>query len=171
MSDFTKSTAVFSGDKLYRYTLERWWSPFAKGHYLNVVALNPSTATAEVEDPTVRRMIGYARDWGYDGLIVTNLFALRSTDPKQLKKVTDPVGPENNKYLLDVASRAGMVLCGWGNWGRLKNRGAWVESMLRQAGVKLHCLGKTHAYRTKAESPQPRHPLYLKSDTKPELYL
>jgi hypothetical protein len=168
--DFTKSDAVFSDDKVYRYRLERWWSPFAQGKAADFILCNPSTATKQIEDPTIRRCVWYAHDWGFDGLIVTNLFALRSTDPKQLKVTDDPVGPANDAFILGAAQNSALVVCGWGNWGRWKNRGLRVESMLQQAGVKLHCLGKTHAYRTQKASPQPKHPLYLRREATPEVY-
>jgi len=161
MSEFTKSSAQFSPCKLYRYTLERWWSPFAVGKYVNFVMLNPSTADATRLDPTVNRCVGFAQRWGYGGLIVTNIFALRSTDPKRLKKVDDPIGPDNDEAIVTAASRAALVICAWGNWGRLPTHGPYLsrsrEVIERLSDIELFCLGQTKAG-------FPKHPLYVRAD-------
>mgnify|MGYP000880158315 CR=1 FL=1 len=88
-----KPTAGFSPDREFRYTLTRRWDDRL---LVNFLMLNPSTADENIEDPTIRRCMGFARDWGYGGLMVTNIFAYRSTDPKALYKVPDPTGPANN---------------------------------------------------------------------------
>lgn len=86
------STAVFSEDEAYRYSLIREWDP-TKGHCCFVM-LNPSKATATVNDPTVARCMGFAERWGFGSLQVVNLFALRSTDPRALYTHTAPIGEE-----------------------------------------------------------------------------
>jgi hypothetical protein len=163
---FSKSVAIFSPCERYRYTLERWWSPLLwehGGRYVNFLLLNPSTADAAQSDPTVTRCIHFARDWGFDGLLVTNIFALRSTDPKELKKAEDPVGPKNNQYILSVARKASLVVCGYGNWGELYGRGRAVTQLLWDNGIDWKCLGVTkQAY--------PRHPLYVRRDAVPEIF-
>ena len=162
MSDgFVISAAAFSRDGRYRYTLERVWDP--AGSVCVFVMLNPSVADDKVTDPTVRRCVGFARRWGYGGLRVLNLFALRSTDPKALYADPAPVGVENDDHLLALTrpDRAGLVVCGWGAHGALHGRAWHVADMLRKAGVKLHRLGAT-------AGGEPRHPLYVKGDTEPE---
>ena len=125
------------------------------------IGLNPSTADETKSDPTVTRCMNYARQWGYDGLIMTNLFAYRSTDPKALKAVDDPVGPENDRYLIMSAIKASLVAAAWGNHGGYLGRDGRVGSKLLQYRSKLHVLKRT-------KLGYPSHPLYLKSDLKPE---
>lgn len=145
--------AVFSPDRVYRYRLGRTWGmpqPRAERR-VAFVMLNPSTADETVEDPTVRRCIGFARAWGYDRLDVLNLFALRSTDPRALREHPDPVGPENDRHIADVTAVADLVIAAWGNHGALRGRGAEVFRLLVPQAL---CLGVTGAG-------QPRHPLYV----------
>src|SRR4051812_29394299 len=117
---FGQSSATFSGDGMYRFRLDRKWSDGV--NYCNFLMLNPSTADAVANDPTVERCQRRAQLWGYDGLIVTNLFALRSTNPDKLKAVVDPVGnPDNDDAILEAATKSGIVICAWGNNGPLLN--------------------------------------------------
>lgn len=88
-----EKTAIISEDEKYRYQLSRCWDE-TKPRILFIM-LNPSTADANIDDPTIRRVISFAKSWGYGGVYVGNLFAFRSTDPKGLKQIADPVG-ENN---------------------------------------------------------------------------
>ena len=81
------------------------------------VGLNPSTADEVSDDPTVRRCISYAKAWGYAGLCMTNIFAFRATDPKDMKAVHDPVGMDNDMHLLRVSRHAGVVIAAWGAHG------------------------------------------------------
>lgn len=118
--------------------------------------LNPSTADAERNDPTVARCINYARSWGYDGLTVLNIFAYRSTDPKALYEVQDPVGPWNDAAIKDAAKGLD-VCCAWGEHGNLFERGRQVAAMLRAIARRVGCL-------TVNKGGQPAHPLYQKSD-------
>jgi hypothetical protein len=120
---------------------------------INVIGLNPSTADEVHDDPTIRRCVGYARGWGFGGLVVTNLFAWRSTDPAALREVEDPVGPGNDAVLIDEAASACIVLVGWGALGGLGSRGSAVRRLLGDRGV--FCLGIT-------KGGEPRHPLYLR---------
>lgn len=162
--EFTHSYATFDADGLYRYTLGRYWVADAR-RFCNFVMLNPSTADAEVLDPTVTRCVRYAHDWGFDGLIVTNIFALRATNPRDLRGVDDPVGPENRAAILSTAYRSELVIAAWGTHGRFMGRGQIVAEQLMYAKrpENLKCLGRTkHGY--------PRHPLYLRRDAQPELF-
>ena len=149
-------SAVFDPTGAYRYLLTRRWLAFAPP--VVFVMLNPSTATAEADDPTVRRAIAFAQSWGYGGLDVLNIFAYRSKAPHTLKGVRDPVGPENNRYIQDVTAKPGRIVVAWGEWGRLQHRDTAVLTLLKNR--PLHCLGTTHAG-------HPRHPLYVAADTRP----
>jgi len=146
--------AVFSPDRRYRYVLERDLAPTNMRGTCLFVMLNPSTADESQDDPTIRRCMGFASEWGYGRLIVTNLFALRSTDPKALKEALDPVGEENDAYLRLWGATADRTVVAWGNWGRLHERGQQVLDLLQLYGRPVSHLGVT-------TSGQPRHPLYL----------
>lgn len=124
------------------------------------IGLNPSTADEVNDDPTVRRCIGYARAWGYGGLIMTNVFAFRATDPNDMKAAPDPVGPNNDRWLIECARTAGLVVAAWGNDGAFQGRGRQVVEMMRQAGVQLMCLRTT-------QGGAPGHPLYLPGKLRP----
>ena len=142
--------AVFSRDGRYRYRLWRRWK-----RSLPVVAfvmLNPSTADAQRDDPTIRRCIGFARRWGYGGIEVVNLFALRATQPRALQLAADPVGPRNAEHLARAARRAAAVVAAWGADPAVGVRGAEIE---RRLSRRLRCLGVTR-------SGAPRHPLYAR---------
>jgi hypothetical protein len=157
---WTRSQCVFSPCRTWRYTLERWWG---EGAYANFLCLNPSTADEVQNDPTVTRCLNYARAWGFAGCIVTNIFALRSTDPHGLLLHPDPVGPANDEYIMDVARGAGIVIAAWGVWGKLQERGRSSAAHLSRAGVRLSSLGIT-------KEGYPRHPLYLPAAATPSPY-
>ncbi len=123
-----------------------------------MVMLNPSTADEVRNDPTVERCERRARAGAFGGLLVGNIFALRSTDPKALYAHPDPVGPGNDAALLRMAREAGQVVCAWGVHGALDDRGLRVAARLARAGVRVGVLGLTR-------DGHPRHPLYLASAT------
>lgn len=142
-------TAVLSADGLYRYRLDREWG---RGLRAVWVMLNPSTADAEVDDPTIRRCVGFTKAWGLDALTVVNVFALRSTDPKALRGHGDPVGPDNDDYMRWAIDGAAIVIAAWGqSWP--KPFAGRVGSVGRMLSGKAHHLGLT-------ASGQPMHPLY-----------
>lgn len=118
--------------------------------------LNPSTADATVDDPTIRRCLGFAKAWGCKGLAVANLYALRSTSPKGLWHHDDPIGPENDAWLGRLAAEYGDVICAWGANAKA-DRVNEVASILVSAGSRLWCLGTT-------KTGAPRHPLYIRAD-------
>lgn len=93
-------SAIISECGKYRYSLSRIWDE-NKANVLFIM-LNPSTADGDVDDPTIRRCIGFAKSWGYGGIYVGNLFAYRATDPKELLKVENPIGFENIHHLMDM---------------------------------------------------------------------
>lgn len=148
----TEAGATFDKRREYRYTLWRTWRPLSSKGYVNFIMLNPSTADEHVLDPTVRRCVGFAQDWGYDGLYVTNLFALRATDPKQLYAHAEPVGRENDAEIHRVADNAALVVAGWGTHGALNGRDEEVKKLL--ANIDVKCLKLT-------KDGHPGHPLYL----------
>ena len=141
----------------YRYALTR--SLLFGAGTVNFIMLNPSTADAEVDDPTIRRCIGFANDWGYEKLVVTNLFALRSTNPDALARAADPIGPKNEQAIFDNAYGSEMVVCAWGVGGRLNDRGLSVRR-------KLWSFCEPHVLRLTA-SGHPSHPLYLPALLRP----
>jgi hypothetical protein len=151
-------SACFDASGRYRYCLTRRWA--ARGATVAFVLLNPSTADANLDDPTLRRCIGFAKRWGYAGLEVVNLFAWRATRPADLRRARDPVGPENDAHLLAAAARAGDVVLAWGIHGTLLGRGQAVLTLLRAQAPRLLCLGRTRGG-------QPRHVLYLPGDLRP----
>ena len=150
--------AEFSPCRTWRYVLRRQW---AFGPKLGFILLNPSTADETKNDPTIRRCIGFARGAGFGGLVLGNVFALRSTDPLALRSASDPVGPGNDEALRSIGLEAeGRIVCGWGAHGAFRGRGAEVVRMLGELGIRPTALALTKAG-------EPKHPLYLKSDLKP----
>lgn len=122
------------------------------------IGLNPSTADEKKDDPTIRRCVGFAKSWGFGGIYMLNLFAYRATKPEELKKVTDPIGPENDKFLKYYHSPEGLNIACWGTRGALMNRS---ETVIELLGINnLSCLGIT-------KEGCPKHPLYLRRDLKP----
>ena len=97
----------------YRYLLTRDVASIGNGT-VTFVCLNPSTADATEDDPTIRRCTRFAREWGYAQLKVVNLYAYRSTDPSQLARVPDPVGPENDDILSAVLGSSDCIVAAWG---------------------------------------------------------
>ncbi len=155
--------AHFSQDGVYRYSLERDFLPLEPDSKRVVfIMLNPSTANAEAADPTVRRCMVYTRKWGYKRLCVVNIFALRSTDPMKLTRHPDPIGPENDFQILSAVESAELIICAWGEWGKLMGRGQEIIRLL-QSSHQLSVL-KLNA------SGQPAHPLYLSGELVPTAY-
>ena len=141
----------------YRYGLWRKWNLGREdelGRQCAFIMLNPSTANTSEDDPTLRRCIGFARSWGYQSLAVANLFAYRTTDPKMLREVDDPIGPRNDEALMEIAQGADLLVAAWGTGGAHLARGRQVLGILRQNKLAVHHLGLT-------KCGQPRHPLYL----------
>jgi len=151
--------AIIDPTGQYRYTLWRICN-----HDLPMVLfimLNPSTADENVDDATIRRCIGFAKAWGYGSLEVVNLFAYRATDPRQLKVANDPVGPDNDAYILREASRADRIILAWGTNGTLLGRNRKVYSLV--ARYKPECIDISL-------DGHPKHPLYLSANQEPFVY-
>lgn len=143
-----KSGADIDGE--YRYRLWRYWR---KGMPCLFIMLNPSTADTIRNDPTIRRCINFSKQWGFAGLEVCNIFALRSTDPDKLYSHADPVGYRNDEAIALACSLAGRIVLAWGNHGVYRGRGRSVLSSLRLQ--RYSC----HAFRITSKG-QPEHPLY-----------
>jgi hypothetical protein len=160
VTDETRS-AVISACESYRYRLRRSW---ADGPPCNFVMLNPSTADALEDDPTIRRCVSFARSWGCGSIDVTNLFALRATDPRNLAVAADPVGPENDDHLIQVARRVrddgGLIVCAWGTRGDFMGRALAAKRLLKDHGHQLWALSVT-------KGGHPGHPLYLSAALRP----
>ncbi len=161
-----KGTASFSPCNLFRYKLTRdWFNEGEKRNNLLFIMLNPSTADAEVFDPTVRRCFGYAQDWGFNSMSVANIFAYRATDPKDMLNARDNgvniVGNDNNKAIIELSTEANRIVCAWGSHKWSKERSNEVLNILRQQNLtEVYCLKKS-------KDGSPCHPLYLKKDLIP----
>ena len=147
---------VFSPDNLYRYVLIHQLdeaNPSTK--LLGFLGLNPSTADTTQLDNTLRRVRGYAAREGYGGFVMLNIFGFRATDPKDMYAAADPIGPDNDKWVLEWGKKCGKVVAGWGTHGNFMNRGLEICKLLKD--VNLVCLKIT-------ADGSPSHPLYLKKD-------
>lgn len=150
----TESSAVISADGLYRYRLER-----GDGTAVAFLMLNPSTADATHDDPTIRKCLGFAKRWGFERIIVVNLFAFRATDPRDLaaahRRGVNVVGPDNVYHVEQAMRDSGLVVAAWGRHAEAK----WaVGEANRWSGRLMQCLGNT-------KGGSPRHPLLVPYDT------
>lgn len=130
----------------HRYVLRRDWNRQQRGT-VNFIMLNPSTADDVSDDATIRRCVGFAKRWGFSGLVVTNLFAFRATDPKDLLKMAvhnlvDAIGTENDEHIDREAKIADAIVCAWGNNGALRGRDLQVAGRLIE-GYNLLCIRRT----------------------------
>lgn len=155
----TVSSALYSPCERYRYALTRTWDE--TGERVLFVMLNPSKATELQNDPTVERCERRAWALGFGAFQVTNIFAWRETDPFAMRKAADPVGPQNDKVLMQGAAWADQIIAAWGTHGAHLARGAQVEALLRRAGKPLLTLGLS-------KGGHPKHPLYIAYAQRPE---
>ena len=153
-----ESTALYSDCQQFRYALTRHWD--RAGKRVTFVMLNPSTATEMQNDPTVERCERRARAMGYGAFQVVNIFAFRATDPANMRRAADPIGPDNDHAIHSAAQWADDIICAWGSHGAHLGRGALVESQLRADGFALHHLGLT-------KGGAPKHPLYISYNVQP----
>ena len=153
LSHYTCSAAGFSRCRRYRYWLRRAWDPSLE--HCVFICLNPSTADAHYDDPTLRRCVSMAGRWGFGSLLLVNLFSFRTTNPRALKTESDPIGPRTDLWLRRAARETPHLIVAWGNGGLLDNRGATVHKRL---GTPF-CLGVTALG-------MPRHPLYCPDNTR-----
>jgi hypothetical protein len=146
--------ANISPDGVYRYRLGRDWGAVSTP-MVTWIMLNPSTADANDDDPTIRKCIGFTKLWGFSRLQVVNLFALRSTDHKELRKRLNPVGPLNDNHVYDAIHTPGLVVAAWGN--NVPRKLDAVRSRYLEyawfGDIRLKCFGLT-------KKGQPFHPLF-----------
>ncbi len=155
-----RGAAEVSPDGAYRYDLTRSWSA-SPGSRIQWIMLNPSTADAGHDDATLRRCIDFSRRLGFDELVISNLFALRSTDPRGLLRAPNPVGPDNDAWITRRCEQADMTLVAWGAGPKrarplLADRAAWVLTVVKDP----RCLSIT-------ADGMPGHPLRLNSSLEP----
>ncbi|MBT8456406.1 MAG: DUF1643 domain-containing protein [Rhodobacteraceae bacterium] len=156
------SIAIYSPCERYRYHLSRVWN--SGGSRALFVMLNPSTATERQNDPTVERCERRARALGFGAFRVCNIFAWRDTDPRQMRRADDPVGPANDAAITDGCDWADTIICAWGTHGEHLDRGPAVEALMRATGRDLYHLGLTKAG-------HPKHPLYIAYSAQPQLWV
>jgi len=163
-------SASFSDCYKYRWTLTRCLTVGAANYrhipYVAYIGLNPSTADAINDDPTMRRLRHFTRKAGYAKFIMLNLFAFRATIPKDMKAAEDPIGCGNTGTILSVTAESetcAMTVACWGTHGSFMNRGGEVTDLLQRHGVELRCFGRN-------ADGSPKHPLYLPNDTEFEVF-
>ena len=140
-------------NKEYRYTLWRVWED--NRGYVQFIGLNPSTADETLDDPTIRRCVGFAKVWGYGAICMTNIFAFRATQPPDMFAATDPIGPENDFWLSRTAREASLIVAAWGIHGKYLDRNKDVMALIPE----MKCLRFT-------KGGYPQHPLYLPKNTR-----
>jgi hypothetical protein len=147
-------TAIIDQSKAYRYHLGRVWDPRIPQRCCFIM-LNPSTADAEDDDPTIRRCVGFAKAWGFGGLDVLNLYAYRATDPSKLFGTKDAIGPDNDLWIRRKTTNLACqkVVGAWGAASWAQRRAREVRRLVPQ---EIFCLGHTKAG-------HPRHPLYARA--------
>ena len=163
MLPYSPTGAVLSDDGQYRYRLWRTWDPELPTCLF--IMLNPSTADERQDDPTIRRCLGFAKQWGYGRLLVGNLFALRATGPQKLRQHPEPTGgSENDDTIMAMHEEANFTVAAWGVHGAHLRRTKPLKAMLSNMPWRsVYHLGLT-------KSGHPRHPLYLRKDVQPELW-
>jgi hypothetical protein len=156
-------SAIFDATGAYRYSLKRAWSDDYP--QVTFIMLNPSRADEVRNDPTISRCLGFASAWGFGSLEVVNLFAYCTSSPAELRRASDPIGEENDQYLMQATTNAHTTVLAWGTYGTMFSRNRQVLDLLlsqTQMGG-LYCLGLT-------KDGHPRHPLYLKKGTRPKAF-
>ena len=154
---YLKKDAIISDNDKHRYCLSRIWSN--GDNIVAFIGLNPSTADANKDDSTITKCVNYAKQWGFDGLYMINLFSFRATDKEEMLKDDNPTNAENDKCINKYINKANKVICAWGNDGVFKNRHKYIIDNFEN----LYCL-------TINKTGQPHHPMYLKLDIQPIKY-
>lgn len=160
-----RSRAVFSPDEVYRYELERVWEDEPEGGLPLFLLCNPSTADLQWDDPTNFRVRMIATGWGYGGYRLGNFFGYRLTEMDALRRVADPVGPENVERVLRMARESPIVIIGHGRLpggktGGLVKHARALVGQLQAQGTRLHVLRES-------DDGNPWHPLFLPATSKP----
>ena len=155
-------SAIISDCGSYRYRLDRFGSTHAT--CTAIIMVNPSTADAEQDDATIRKLRGFGErnKWGH--LVIGNLFAYRATDVRELGRAYDPIGPQNDDHLMRILAEADQVVCAWGPISKqpAKWRGRFndVVGLIRGTGLDPMCIGAP------AKCGHPKHPLMLPYSSK-----
>lgn len=153
---FIERDAVISDCEKYRYLLRRVWD-HDRPRALYVM-LNPSTADADFDDPTIRSCTRLCKAWGHGSFEVINLFGFRSPYPKALKLADDPIGPDNDRIAEAAINRCDVTVCAWGADAMATQRSSAMLSLISAHRPAAFCLGTT-------KSGAPKHPLYIKTGT------
>jgi hypothetical protein len=154
-------SAVFSECQQYRYQLREIWDPTRP--LVLWLLMNPSVACTAFSDPTLRKTGRFARDWGYGGQLVGNVHAYRATDKRRLLDVADPVGPDNDRMIQEMAAQANTVVLAYGQPpNALRSRAPEVVALLRNHPKLCHLRLAEDEDRT------PIHPLYLPATLRPK---
>lgn len=156
--------AIISECNKYRYKLWRIWD--SEKPLVMFLMLNPSTADANSNDPTIRRCINFAKFWGYGGIVVCNLFAYRATNPKDLLKISNPIGDLNVVYIKECIELCERVICAWGNASIVKKM-AYMSVFFNSITFGRDKL----CFIDRSKNGTPKHPLYLKSDLTPQKFI
>ena len=153
---FVRKSAALSPCGTYRWWLRREWKG-GNSEVICFIMLNPSTADADTDDPTIRRCMSFAQQWGFSTLSVRNLFAYRATHPKDLLRVSEPIGGMRANHEILAGLTAQTTVVAWGAYEPLE-RDVEVLSLIKSNFPKklLMCLGIT-------KNGRPRHPLYVKN--------
>lgn len=167
MADGVAGDAFFAGpNDCYRLILTRKWvnlfntASRLPNNFVLWIGMNPSTADATVNDPTINRCIDFSMEWGFDGLVMMNVCDYRATKPEALLATgVEPRSRTNLPMIRDTAKQAAKIVCAWGNLhANLVHFAVDAESALRADRHRLWCLGLN-------KGGSPKHPLYVKSDT------
>ncbi len=160
MKNESGNWCVFSPCRTWRYVLRHFWGePGEAERAIAWIGLNPSTADENQLDPTLRRIRGFSTDWGYNCFYMLNAFGFRATDPKVMRAAADPVGPENDRWILEMTGKVDRTVCAWGRHATFLHRQERLFTLL--ADRHLYYLEKT-------KDGIPKHPLYLRSDLLPK---
>lgn len=158
------NAAEFSPCNLYRYWLLRELRMTACAVRMRRIAwlmLNPSTADCTINDPTIKQVMAFSMLWGFDACEVVNLFAWRATEPRDLRKAVDPIGPKNDEWIKNTVNGCDAVVCAWGAEPMARARALQLGGLLD--GKHVLCLGTT-------KSGMPWHPLYRPHNLVPKIW-
>lgn len=158
---FLERDAVISDCGRYRYLLRRTWDQnLARSLF---IMLNPSTADAEVDDATIRSCIRLSKSWGHGSFEVISIFGLRATNPAELAKAANPIGPMNERVGAAAIARCDMAICAWGAHPMAERHHGYIMGRVKSHRPTAYCLGRT-------KSGAPKHPLYIPTGTQPEVF-
>ncbi len=153
--DQTNNGAIFSDCKKYRFVLWRIWNK--NKPYIMFIGLNPSTANENIDDPTIKRVTKLANRWGYGGIYMLNLFPFITPDPEKLNVYNNPFA-KNDQWISTIHAKCEKIIFAWGSFKEAKARERAIKSKFKGLALKINIDGS------------PRHPLYVRNDTKAIIY-